>query len=162
MKIQIKHRYTSAILFEHASDDNTMANTLRAAIGWGADLRGANLRWDDLHGANLHGANLSGAVIDGIAIPSVDEAAPLLRQVAQSALAAPDALDMRVWHTCETTHCIAGWAVALSGDKGRELEDRYGCADAGLLLLGAEAATHFYDGNKTARKWLQGVLDGGK
>ncbi len=32
------------------------------------------------------------------------------------------ALDMSTWHTCETTHCRAGWAVYLAGDKGRALE----------------------------------------
>jgi len=26
------------------------------------------------------------------------------------------------WHTCETTHCRAGWVVALAGKEGKELE----------------------------------------
>jgi hypothetical protein len=204
MKIQIKHRYTSAVLFEHECDDNTMEKTLRAAIDAGANLSDADmgnayLRYADLHGSNLRGVNLSnadlygsnlygsnlggadlsgvnlsnanlrgsnlygaylsGAVIDGLAIPSETETAPLLRQVAQSALAASDALDMGRWHTCETVHCIAGWAIALSGEKGRELEDQYGSANAGMLLLGVEAATHFYDDNETARNWLRSILE---
>ena len=26
------------------------------------------------------------------------------------------------WHTCETTHCRAGWAVHLAGERGKALE----------------------------------------
>jgi hypothetical protein len=31
---------------------------------------------------------------------------------------------MSDWHTCETTHCRAGWVVALAGKDGKALEDR--------------------------------------
>jgi hypothetical protein len=31
---------------------------------------------------------------------------------------------MSTWHTCETTHCRAGWVVMLAGDEGKKLEQR--------------------------------------
>lgn len=34
----------------------------------------------------------------------------------------PDALNMDTWHTCETTHCRAGWVVHLAGKEGKELD----------------------------------------
>ena len=130
----------------------------------GADLSGANLREADLREANLRWANLreadlSGANIDGFAIATPEEAAPRIKAVAKAALAGPDALDMDVWHTCETTHCIAGWAVHLAGDQGKALEEKFGTATAGLALLGTEAASHFYDTQEKGRAWLQSKLE---
>jgi hypothetical protein len=43
-------------------------------------------------------------------------------------------LNMKEWHTCETTHCRAGWAIVLAGEKGRALEDAYGTSLAGALI----------------------------
>ena len=60
--IQIKHRYTSAVLYTHETLDERQASgialrdALEAAVESDADLSGA-----DLSGANLSGANLSGA-----------------------------------------------------------------------------------------------------
>jgi hypothetical protein len=28
------------------------------------------------------------------------------------------------WHTCDTTHCRAGWVVFLAGEEGKELENK--------------------------------------
>jgi len=39
-----------------------------------------------------------------------------------SRLAAGGRLDMVDWHTCETAHCIAGWAVVCGGHKAIGLE----------------------------------------
>lgn len=39
-----------------------------------------------------------------------------------NAASAPNALNMETWHTCDTTHCRAGWVVALAGEKGKALE----------------------------------------
>ena len=132
---------------------------LRGADLSGANLRGANLRGADLRWADLRGANLRGASIDAFAIATPEEAAPRIRAVAQAALATPDALDMGSWHTCDTTHCIAGWAVRLAGDEGNALEEKFGTATAGLALLGTEAASHFYDTQEKGRAWLQSKLE---
>ncbi|MFZ9350180.1 MAG: pentapeptide repeat-containing protein, partial [Candidatus Fonsibacter ubiquis] len=108
----------------------------------------------DLRDANLQGADLQGAI--GLAIAA--DAPARLVAVAQAALAEPEALDMNTWHQCNTTHCIAGWAVAQAGEPGRLLEAAMGPEVAGLMLLGIEAHTHFYDDNDDARAWLQEVL----
>ena len=114
-----------------------------------------NLRGADLCGANLRDAVLCDA--NGLIIAS--DAADRLKAVAAAALAADDALEMDAWHTCRTTHCIAGWAIYLAGEPGRLLEESHGSAIAGLMLLGTEAHSHFYDSNEDARKWLQEVLE---
>jgi len=43
---------------------------------------------------------------------------------------------MGKWHTCETTHCRAGWAVTLH-PQGRELEAKYGTSAAAALIYNA-------------------------
>jgi hypothetical protein len=49
----------------------------------------------------------------------------------------PDSLNMSKWHTCDTTHCRAGWYVHFAGKAGYELEDRYGPWVAGALIYAA-------------------------
>jgi hypothetical protein len=66
---------------------------------------------------------------------------------------------MNGWHTCDTTHCIAGWAIAQAGEPGRLMEAVMGPEIAGLMLLGTEAHAHFFDADDTARAWLQEVLE---
>ena len=44
MNIQIKSRFTAAVLFEHDCENNSLRITLELAIKSGADLRGANLK----------------------------------------------------------------------------------------------------------------------
>lgn len=51
-----------------------------------------------------------------------------------AAVRAPGALDMSSWHTCETTHCRAGWAVHLAGEPGRALESFYNTELAAMLI----------------------------
>lgn len=41
---------------------------------------------------------------------------------------------MSMWHTCQTTHCRAGWAITLAGDAGRVLEWAIGASAAGALI----------------------------
>ena len=65
MNIQIKSRFTAAVLFEHDCENNSLRITLELAIKSGADLRGADLRGADLSGADLSRADLSGADLSG-------------------------------------------------------------------------------------------------
>ncbi|HEX4334727.1 MAG TPA: pentapeptide repeat-containing protein [Polyangiaceae bacterium] len=55
-------------------------------------------------------------------------------------------LDMSQWHSCETTHCRAGWAITLAGDAGRKLEAERGPAMAGHMIYMASTgrSAHFY------------------
>ena len=126
------------------SDANLRGANLRGANLFGANLRGANLRGANLSGANLSDANLRGA-------PKIEN----IHQAVYNAASAEGALNMGDWHTCETTHCRAGWVVMLAGDEGRDLEERIGTpAAASLIYLASDPAIRkfpdFYCDNETA------------
>ena len=63
---------------------------------------------------------------------------------------------MRAWHTCEKTHCRAGWIVALAGEEGRVLERRFDTALAAMMISDASAPGYeispcrFFDDNEKA------------
>ncbi len=123
-----------------------------------ANLSEANLSEADCYKANLSKArvyktNLSKAKLDY----KIEKG--LLRKIAEIVLKNETLLCMDKWHSaCGTAHCIAGWAVTL-GKRGRVLEELYGTPVAGLLLLGPEAHSHFYDSNEEAKNYLQSVLN---
>ena len=71
MTIQILHRYSEAVLFEHDAANLEEAN-LEGANLEGANLRAANLRAANLRGANLRGANLEGADLGGAYLRDVN------------------------------------------------------------------------------------------
>jgi hypothetical protein len=133
---------------------------LRAADLCGANLRGADLRTADLCGADLRAANLSGADLcakEGTLNPKisigfdVDPELPL--KVARAALG-EGALNMGEWHSCNTTHCLAGWAVHLSGPAGYALEKVTSPSVAGSILC--PAASHLFFGtNDQALEWCR-------
>jgi len=144
---------------------------LRDADLRGAVLSGAVLRDADLSGADLSGAVLSGAVLRGAVLRDADlsgadlSGAPKIENIHQKvyeAASAPKALDMGIWHddayeegNCGTTHCRAGWVVALAGKEGRELEERIGTpAAASLIYLASDPDLdrfpNFYCGNEAA------------
>ncbi len=65
----------------------------------------------------------------------------------------PGALNMRTWHLCETTHCRAGWAIALAGKDGADLESKVGPAVAGALIYAVSTGRkvpNFYATNEEA------------
>jgi hypothetical protein len=66
MKIEIKNKYTNAIILcgEYESIKDCLEKNKGAYLG-GADLEGAYLRGADLEGAYLGGANLRGADLEG-------------------------------------------------------------------------------------------------
>ena len=141
----------------------------------GADLQDANLRGADLRGAYLSNANLEGADLRGAYIKDVNfrdaalrdvkwpkDLVPLsieqeeqnLRIVSSAALFSSDSLDMISVHTCETTHCMAGWACH-SLPEGLGLEEKYGWWLAGFHLLGAEASKMFYSFSPEVTNFLR-------
>jgi hypothetical protein len=133
---------------------NLHAKWLRNEVGGQRlDLRGANLQGANLLNAYLLSADLRGAL--GMAI--VSDASIRLANVAATVLAAPESLEMRDWHCCDTSHCLAGWAIHQAGALGQLLEDVHGPHMAGLMLLGIEAAAHFYDSNDQALEWLRTI-----
>jgi hypothetical protein len=117
------------------SEANLRGADLSEANLSGADLSEANLSGADLSEANLRGADLSEANLSGV--PKIEN----IHKAIYAAASADGALDMSEWHTCETTHCRAGWAVHLAGEEGRALEDKIGTAAAGALIYLASDPT---------------------
>jgi hypothetical protein len=147
----------------------------------GANLARANLADANLAGAYLAGANLAGArnVPDGTTQtdppepyvrgdsaerrakraekfrqrnPDVPVIAGLDRQILQVIEAGQGSLNMSQWHTCETTHCRAGWAIHLAGEAGEKLEKAHGPHIAGRMIYIASTgrAPHFFATNERA------------
>jgi hypothetical protein len=190
MMIEIKHRYTGAVLFTSQTAE-TVKRALLEAISAGADLAGADLARANLAGADLArayladanlaraylaDANLAGAdrAPEGTEIvdppePYMREAptpevlvrraekfrvrnphVPVIENLDQKILAVVTSgageLDMSQWHTCETTHCRAGWAIHLAGGAGRDLEAKHGPFLAGGMIYRASTgrAPHFF------------------
>ena len=67
----------------------------------------------------------------------------------------PNALDMGTWHTCETTHCRAGWVVTLAGEKGKALENSSSTLFAAMQICRASSPikvspVRFFETNEVA------------
>ena len=84
---------------------------------------------------------------------------PVIPNIHQSIYAAasnPGALEMGDVHTCENTHCRAGWAIALAGAAGRALEKFYNWELAAMMIYDASDPNfkinpaRFYDSNENA------------
>jgi hypothetical protein len=65
---------------------------------------------------------------------------------------------MSDWHTCNTTHCRAGWVVHLAGEKGYALEKETSTLFAAMQIYKASSdirvsPTRFYESNE------QGIAD---
>jgi hypothetical protein len=61
---------------------------------------------------------------------------------------------MGTWHTCETTHCRAGWVVILAGEEGEKLE-RFFNTELAAMLIYRESGykinpARFFDSNEDA------------
>ena len=122
----------------------------------GCDLRFASLRESDLSGAKLSCANLSRVDLSGTQFPTVTPYPQLVEKIAEQVDAHEGCLSMRRWHTCDTVHCLAGWAVTLHED-GKKLEDEIGTSAAAALIFHASCGEvpDFYSDEKTARAWLK-------
>ena len=61
---------------------------------------------------------------------------------------------MGKWHTCETTHCRAGWITHLAGEEGKKVEEFYGpCLGAQLIYRESGYQinpSRFFDDNESA------------
>jgi hypothetical protein len=71
-----------------------------------------------------------------------------------AAASQPNALDMESFHTCETTHCRAGWAVHLAGDEGYALENATSPVFAAMQIYKASgyeiSPVRFFESNEQA------------
>jgi len=134
---------------------------LRGAYLSGADLRGADLRdadlsGADLSGANLRGADLSGAYLRGADLPKISGLENLRGAICARVCENPENLEMSDWHTCETTHCIAGWAVRIH-PQGELLESIYGTSAAAAMIFQVceGEVPDFHSSNEVAMEWLK-------
>ena len=62
---------------------------------------------------------------------------------------------MDSWHTCDTTHCRAGWVVTLAGKEGKELESKTSTLFAAMQIYKASSPIkvsppRFFESNKIA------------
>ena len=86
------------------------------------------------------------------AVPTI----PNIHTAIFQAASQPEALEMDSWHTCENTHCRAGWAVTLAGAEGKELEAFYNTELAAMMIYDASDPSfkinpaRFYDKNDAA------------
>lgn len=87
------------------------------------------------------------------AIPEVPVISGIHRKV-YAAASDTGALDMSYWHTCETTHCRAGWVVNLAGAAGSALEAFFNTELAAMKIYEASGykinPCRFYDTNDVA------------
>ncbi len=72
-----------------------------------------------------------------------------------SAVEQPEAFDMSAWHTCDTTHCRAGWVVTLAGKEGKALEDQTSTEFAAMMIYKESSdirvsPVRFYEDNEIA------------
>ena len=86
-----------------------------------------------------------------LTVPKIED----LDQKVYAAASHPGALKMNDWHTCEKTHCRAGWIVALAGAEGKALEAFYNTELAAMLIYRESTGTRinparFYDDNDDA------------
>ena len=184
MKFKIKNRFSGEVQFTaeiECSDDTAIAVKIglavKLAIEADANLSDADLSGADLTGANLSGANFARATLSDANLTRADltgahlaranlakqlaiapEDIPVIPNIDAAILAAIEAggiLEMGSWHgSCGTTHCRAGWAIHLAGEKGKALEDRVGPEMAGALIYQAsrpgQPAPWFYASNEKA------------
>ncbi|WP_186079369.1 hypothetical protein [Burkholderia gladioli] len=76
----------------------------------------------------------------------------------------PNALDMGTWHSCETTHCRAGWVVHEAGEAGYALEKFHNTELAAMLIYRASGykinPARFYDDSATALADMKRLAEG--
>jgi hypothetical protein len=143
MKFDVTNRFTEAVQFTaeiDCAEDEPVSVKLGLAVKW----------------ALKAGAYLAGALkIDPSEIPII----PNIDDTILAAVEAGGVLDMSSWHGaenhwCGTTHCRAGWAIHLGGEKGKALQDKVGEFMAGTLIYQAsrpgKPAPWFYDSTKGA------------
>jgi hypothetical protein len=143
---------SGAVLIDaNLSSADLSSADLSDAVLIGANLSSADLSDAVLIGANLRSANLTRANLTGA--PKVDGLRARVRDLVTTDCAA---LSMRTWHTCATTHCLAGWAVHLADAAGAELEKQIGSNAAGALIWHASEGVvpDFYCGDEEAIEWL--------
>lgn len=83
-------------------------------------------------------------------IPTIEN----IHQRVYATASQPGALNMDNWHSCDTTHCRAGWVVHLAGKQGYALEKKTSALFAAMQIYKASGSpinpVRFFDSNKQA------------
>lgn len=95
-----------------------------------------------------------------VEIPKIEN----IHQKIYEAVSQPSALNMRSWHSCDTTHCRAGWVVTLAGEDGEALEKFHGtCLAASLIYREssplAVSPIRFFDNDKDAMEDMKKMAE---
>ncbi len=95
--------------------------------------------------------------------PEIPVIEHLDRKILEAVTQGGGVLNMCNWHTCETTHCRAGWAIVLAGDAGRALEAKVGPHRAGTMLYRAATGRvpHFYATDEAAMADIKACAEKG-
>src|SRR3990167_9139927 len=104
MKIEIKSRYDSAVLF--SVEMSSLKLAIEAAVKARADLRGANLGGANLGDADLGGADLGGANLGGADLGGADLGGAKVRGMATVGVI--DGWPTVLWHTDQGYRIQAG------------------------------------------------------
>jgi hypothetical protein len=85
-------------------------------------------------------------------------------QTVFAAASRPQSLEMSIWHTCEKTHCWAGWVVTLAGVEGKALEKFFNTPLAAMKILDASSPlrvslVRFFEANKDALREMKKLAD---
>lgn len=67
---------------------------------------------------------------------------PIIENIHQKiaeAVSAEGTLNMDNWHTCDTTHCRAGWVTFLAGEAGKRLETETDTCFAAMQIYKASS-----------------------
>ena len=92
---------------------------------------------------------------------------PVIQNIHQrifEAVSQPEALNMSDWHTCDTTHCRAGWVVFLAGAQGKILEKHTSTEFAAKQIYKVSSSitvspTRFYEDNEKALEDIKRCAD---
>ena len=72
---------------------------------------------------------------------------------------------MGIWHTCDTTHCRAGWVIVLAGSVGKELESFYGTLLTAMKIYDASCPgfkinpCRFFDTDEDALNDMKSLVE---
>lgn len=72
-----------------------------------------------------------------------------------AAASGTNSLDMSDWHTCDTTHCRAGWVEHLAGPEGKALADQTSILFAAMMIYKKSSGirvspVRFFESNEVA------------
>ena len=101
-------------------------------------------------------SNKKGDETNKVIIPKIEN----IHQKVFEAASKENALDMAKWHTCETTHCRAGWVVFLAGEEGKKLEVRFDTPLAASMIYRESSPikvrmNDFFDRNQEAMEKMR-------